>query len=568
MAMLTGLLSQSTQGGIVNPLLTGAFHEFDGIVGWPPYEVLESASPLQGPVTHWPVSAVGQVLQGSQSGSYSDDFYHRIHIAPNQLILGNVASTQSVPVYVWNAYFEPRTLDAIQGLNEGILVAGQPAPPLLFAALQERGWLLSVTPEGQPTLDVTIRWQFNDGATAGLRVTANRIVAWTFAPDWQDGVLERLTFATDVLQSESAVEQRRAIRLAPRREFEAPMYVEGRERQLLDLMLFGWGDRLWALPIWHEIQLLQVDMESGENFLPCSTEHLDFHVGGLAMLRSENAFSSETVEIEAIAPAGLQLKRTTQQAWPAGSRLYPVRTAQLLEQPSLTRLTDQAIQADVRFLVMEACDWPALMPATLYRGRPVFDAIPDESEDLSAAFARLTRSLDLGGGLPRTIDTADRGLTVLGQRWLDLGREARSALRSFLYAMSGRQKAVWVPTHAADLTLVAPVASSATVIDIEQIGYTRFAAGRPGRRDIRIQLYDGTLFFRRILGASELDANTERLALDAELGRLVTPADVARISWMAFCRFDSDTVEIEHQTDSEGIASSAFTFRETRDDEF
>ncbi|MNF03032.1 hypothetical protein D3C80_2022760 [compost metagenome] len=75
------------------------------------------------------------------------------------------------------------------------------------------------------------------------------------------------------------------------------------------------------------------------------------------------------------------------------------------------------------------------------------------------------------------------------------------------------------------------------------------------------------MFFRRILGASELDTNTERLALDVALGRLVEPSAVVRISWMTCCRFDSDTVEIEHQTDSEGVASSAFTFRETRDDE-
>ena len=41
-----------------------------------------------------------------------------------------------------------------------------------------------------------------------------------------------------------------------------------------------------------------------------------------------------------------------------------------------------------------------------------------------------------------------------------------------------------------------------------------------------------------------------------------------RISWLALCRGNSDAVEIHHQTDSEGVASSSLTFRGVRDDEF
>ncbi|MCF3955424.1 hypothetical protein L2D71_32655, partial [Pseudomonas aeruginosa] len=74
----------------------------------------------------------------------------------------------------------------------------------------------------------------------------NRIIAWTFAPDWGDSIVERLSASTNILQSESAVTQRRAMRLAPRREFEANMYAVDRERQLLDMTLFGWGARIWA----------------------------------------------------------------------------------------------------------------------------------------------------------------------------------------------------------------------------------------------------------------------------------------------------------------------------------
>lgn len=568
MAVLLGFISRSAGGGSVNARLSSSFDRFaaNQIVGWPPSARLISATNLGEPVADWPVEAHGRVIAGVLATTYSDDYYHRIHISPSVLNLGNLVSTQTTEVFLWNAYLNSQQLIAIDGVEEGILVVGQPALPLNFPGLRELTWQLSVTPSGQPVLDAVIAWRFSNGDVAGLRVTANRIIAWTFAPDWGDGVTEKLGFATDVLQSESAKEQRRGLRQAPRRELEAPMYVEGRERQLLDLALHGWSARTWALPIWHEIQLLDGVVPVGAMSISCSTQYLDFRDGGLAMLRGESAFASETVEIEEVTAGGLQLKRGTQQAWQRGTRLYPVRNAVLQEQPSLTRLTDQAISAEVRFLIVEACSWPGLMPGTLYKGWPVYDARPDESEDLSSTLSRLQLSLDNGSAIPLFTDTANRGLAVLAHRWIDLGRAARASVRSFIYAMRGRQKAVWLPTHADDMTLIDVITATAVTIDIAHIGYTRFSNGKPGRRDIRIELFDGTVFFRRITGSTELTMEIERLALESSLGRQVSPAQVMRISWMVLCRFDSDTQVLKHMTDSEGVAAWATTFREVRDE--
>ncbi|MBN0788719.1 hypothetical protein JTM05_39420, partial [Pseudomonas aeruginosa] len=100
------------------------------------------------------------------------------------------------------------------------------------------------------------------------------------------------------------------------------------------------------------------------------------------------------------------LVRPVQAAWGTGSRLYPVRTAQLTEQPTLTRLTDTAQSARVSFLVMEPSAWPELMPATTYRGRPVLEQRPDESEDLTSSYQRLLSTLDNGSAIPRVTDVA------------------------------------------------------------------------------------------------------------------------------------------------------------------
>ncbi|WP_435610234.1 hypothetical protein [Pseudomonas knackmussii] len=551
-----------------NPHISSDLEGFSGIVGWPPGASLVSQPGQTQLTTHWPVEAAGRGISCFAATSYSDDFYHRVHISPKQIDLGNVVSVQVTPVFVWNAFLEPRTLQAIAGNDAGLEVGGQAAAPLLFAALQERIWQLSVTPDGQPVLDAKVSWSFDDGSAAAVRVTANRIVAWSFAPDWGDSITERLSALTGILQSDSGVEQRRALRLAPRREFEAQMYAEDRERQLLDLSLFGWSGRIWALPIWPDIQLLAQPVLAGSARIACSTTYLDFVEGGLAMLRGESAFDYEVVQIESIDADGLDLVREVQRDWQPGSRLYPVRTAQLMEQPSLTRLTDRAQGAQVHFQIMEPCDWPALMPAATYLGWPVLEQRPDETEDLTSTVERLLSSLDSGVGLPLTTDLADRAFPVTGYRWVDMGRTARAAWRSLVYALRGRQVAMWIPTHADDLTLVDQVSDLGTTMDIANIGYTRFGQGQPGRRDIRIELLDGTVFYRRITGSTELGSDTERLSISSNLGRPVAPAQVARICWMTLSRSNSDVFEIEHITDSEGPATGALTFRGVRDDEF
>jgi hypothetical protein len=544
--------------------------DLDGYAWVPaPHESIGAIGPGDGVlISALPVTVAPQQLSGERLGCWGDDWYHRIHISLQRLDLGNVASTQTAPVRVWNAHLLPRSLQAIAGLDDGIELAGQPLPPLLFAALQEREWQLSITPDGAPVLDVSLSWQFDNGEAPAIRITATRIIAWAFAPNWADGITERLDWATDVLQSETGMEQRRALRQAPRREFEISLLAEGRERQLLDLSVFGWGSRVWALPIWPDIQLTGVSVPAGALAIPCSTAGRDFRAGGLALLRSESAFGVEVVEVLSVELDGLTLKRSTQQDWPAGSRLYPARPATLAEQPGSDRLTDRLDRVNCRFQVLDACDWPDVMPATLYRGVPVLTARPDESEDLTRAYQRLLLELDNGTALPLLTDTASRAFPVMQHRWLLSGRDEQAAFRSLLYALSGRLAAVWVPTHADDLELVAPVSDVAMSVDVAAIGYTRFGRSQPGRRDVRIELVDGTALHRRITSSSELSADVERLVLDSALGRNVAPGDVLRISWLVLCRLDSDGIEIEHMTDSDGLARSHVVFRGVRDEEF
>lgn len=560
---------QAAAGGVINPFIGSWADRYEYAPEPAGGDELQSRPSGQPVDRNFPVSSNPAVRVCQLISTYVDDYYNRIHIAPQQLDLGNVVSTQTTPVFVWNAHLVPQSLEFITGLDEGILVNGQPEPPLTFAALQEREYQLSVTPDGQPNLDTVIAWDFANGEEPGVRVTGNRIIAWAFAPDWADGVLEEFDWLTDVLQSESAAEQRRELRMGPRRLFSAPMYVEDRERQLFDLQLFGWGARTWVLPIWPDAQVLLAPLAAEVLRIECDTEHLDFVVGGLAMLRGESAFAVEVVEILALDANGLDLKRATQLAWPAGTRIYPACPAQLTEQPQLARLSNTAFGTEVQFILLQDSDWPALIAADLptYRDHLVLEVRPDETEDLTHSFQRLLATLDNKTAIPLVTDISGKAMPVTGWQWVNEGRAERAYLRSLLYTLKGQQAAMWIPTWADDLTVVGTVTDTGLTVDIANIGYARFGQGRPGRRDVRIELLDGQILYRRIDAAAEIDIETERLTINAALGVTLEPHQFARVSWMVLSRSSSDRNTIEHLADSEGVAKTAVTFQGVRDDE-
>ncbi|WP_287916087.1 hypothetical protein [Comamonas sp.] len=565
MAALIGYVSSSGTGGYVNPYVSAGLTAHDtevDLAATPGHS--RAAMPPASSCTYTMPAAPVRAILGIKSNCYGDDYYHRIHVTPLTIDLGNVISTQVSQVRVWNAYLKPQRLIKIDGIDEGLELNGPQAIPFVLSALQETDWLLSVTPDGPSTLDSTLRWIF-DGSVQSprLRITGNRIVPWGFVPDWSNPVTEKLSWLTDILANSRGTEQRRSLRVAPRKSWSASFVAEGAERALFDLAMSGWGRRVWALPVWVDMQTLAVDLPVGSLFIACDTKGRDFRLGGLAILRGETAFDTEAVEIIGLDNAGLTIKRVTQAHWPAGTRLYPLRSARLVEMPETTRLTDRLLRAEASFELTEAADWPASLPATLYRGMPVFEARPDESKDLTHSYERLVLTLDNTTAMPAVTDTAGKNFALQQHRWMLAGREEHSAWRSLLYGLRGRAQAVWVPTHAEDL-VPAELASGA-VLKVQRVGYARFGLGQQGRRDIRIELHSGAVIYRRITAAVE-SGPTEELALDSSLPGVIAPEQIARISYMALCRLASDDIELEHLTDADGIARTAVNWRGVRDD--
>ena len=505
--------------------------------------------------------------EGRLAHRFAEDYFDRIHLTPIALSLGNVVSELTREIAVWNAWrTTPQTLTALRlDGDAGSTLTAPGSLPLPLRPMQERVLTLNVGLDGPPVIDAQAVLSFADGAIWSIRIDGLRLNAWSLPPDWTEPVIETLAWLTDVQVALAGTVTRTPLRDAPRRSWEFAVLADRRERRWVEHALFDWTGRVWALPVFVDTTWLRAPLPAGATEILVATAGLDFAVGSLAMLWRDVAIY-ELVEISGITGEGLRilLRAPTRRAWPIGTRLMPCRTARLTDAPELRRQNDRLMQTQLRFEATEPCDWPPGLPVTRYRGFPVLEHRSDETRDPSASFARRFDLLDGEVGRSHLDDLSGLAWTTQSHAWRLMGRAERAAHRSLLYGLQGRAEALWLPTWTDDLEVIETIGESAVTLTVAACGISRSLRQQAGRRHIRIELTDSTVFYRAVEASSEIalaNGDTgERLRLDAALGRLVTPERVRLACWMALVTLAGDTVELQHHADSEGLLDCAVTF--------
>jgi hypothetical protein len=520
-------------------------------------------------VTAYPFGAVlagsalagARAIRGARARGFGDDFFARMHIDKPLLSIGNVVTNAVQTVRIWNAHLDAsETLATIGAISaDGVTFSG-PSLPAAFLPNQEISWTYTITPQGPSVLDAIATYTFSDGEMVALEIRGTRLVAWTQPPDWSDPVVETLEYKTDVLIAWSGVEQRRALRIAPRRTFQFGATLEGQSRRVIEAALFAWSSRVWALPIWPDGQRLGAALPAGSSSIACDTVNRDFAVGNWAII-IQDAARYEIVTIAAIASGSLTLSTSTVGSWAAGARLYPVRSAMLAAYPDIARASGQLATVQPSFLIVEPCDWPPATGLATYRGFPVLEDSPDSSQNDRAGYDRQAVTIDNDTGAIAIDDTANVGFPMNTHNWFLNGRTARAKFRALLYLLKGRWGEIWLPSYQSDLKLAANVSSGASTIDVEVLRFGLFLLGARNRQDIRIELTNGSVWYRRVTAAFGLDPNTERLTLDSALPTAFTMAAVRRISFMALSRLATDAIAINHLAAADGLAVASAQFR-------
>jgi hypothetical protein len=387
---------------------------------------------------------------------------------------------------------------------------------------------------------------------------------FSFQHNWAQPLKERLQLPCDVQIADDGTEKRRSLRLHPLRSYEFSVVVNGPLRAYFDALLATSLTEEVLLPIRHDGIRLSADLASGSTALSFDTSYLDLDEGAYFLFWRDYK-TYEAVEITAVTPTGIEFEATGT-TWPRGTKGFPARLANFDPNVQGVTIANDLKARTVKFDISPRSisanrygdfTWPTLdingddNPITLWLNR---SESSDDRSDSIAHEADIERTLT---GVASAFETRKVApYNSFGFHQLTNTRVEVAEWVAFWKSRYGRRLPFWMPTWEKDFLQVPPVGSSPQPFKWQSNGYTEF---------YNLIDYRSTLFFYR----ADDDYEVARLTTCQDNGDGTeqgtgsgVPGNQSwrRVSYLRYCRMESDTLEIDWFT--AGKARSETTFRE------
>lgn len=366
---------------------------------------------------------------------------------------------------------------------------------------------------------------------------------WTIRPNWEQPVVERLEWQTDVRTGLLGHEQRAATRPVRRRSLEALFTPLDSERTFAALMVQRYGAQRMVVPLWFDATRLTASAAAGTTTLYLDTANREYVAGEYLHLPGPDAFGGETARIATVAADHVTLTAGLANAWAAGSRVHPARVG-WFEPGDINAVTSRVAEFSLRFLIDDDADSSGgAETLTLYNGVPLLSHRPNWSEQVGITPELRVDEFDPGQGPLVRLNLSGRSFSATQYGLLLSGRGEIADFRNLLHRLRGRQGPMWVPSFSDDVRIAANATSGSAQIDIDRIGIG--AVG--GLSDDLSHLLIGRdlAVHADALGTSG-SPDRERLMLDTPLTRDVASGEKG--SFLSLCRLEQDTVTLTHLT--------------------
>jgi hypothetical protein len=438
---------------------------------------------------------------------------------------------------------------------------------IIYSSARE-GWLLDDSAISDDDLPPPADYRFS-------------LPMFTTLPNWANGVTERLSWMTNVLESENGAEQRRSVRRNARRQFEANFLRQRARRNRLDDFFVGLGSAEFMLPLWHEAVYMNegIDMEaSGVAFPDGELQYREFYKDDLVFVNNGNPDDYDILQVGDVdyANSRFSWKFPPPRPWPVGTRIFPMRTARLLVPPRMSNVTDAVSTAQVQFDLSEPYKIAASFGASV-GGQPFFPFVPDRATTIDLNYDRKNFVLDNTSGVPITTDHGRFTTSIVQSKYRLFGRINATKIRQFFQAARGRAVHFFAPTFMQDLYITNDeIPLNAEELVIEPQGFSEYMLRpQPIRIQLAFQFYDGRPSVYTTITATEpiykkdadgsnstpLQVVAEKLSIDPPLPAIFMK-DVKRVSFVAESRFDQDTFEILHHSNQQSCIDVSIVMKQ------
>lgn len=505
-------------------------------------------------------------------GSVGYLWFGRVHLIPRKTFsFGTIVATVTDTFEIFNANAIAVVFTTFtNNIGDGISVPDLPATPATLSAFTSFvdpdsagliaytgvGFDVSFLPltlvvdrDGPPQFDDTLDFLFSSQQVS-LRATGSRVSTFLATYEWP--FVERWQFLTDVLESQSGVEQVLSLIEYPLQSFEFQFVLDGTDRQRFENLLFGAQSQLLAIPLWHEdVFTTAAASLSATSISVSSTTDADFRVGGYAIVFTSPT-SYDIVLLSAVATGTLTFATTPLLAgYAAGTRVAPIRLGYIIGNPQTARppknvkrfrLVFRVKDNDTGMFTGSTSGWSSLSSKVV-----IDDVDVMESNEKSGEMDHRVTIIDSETGVVDVRTDWDTNKRTQPKTFAMRSRAQYRKVKRLLLALRGPQRSWYKPTYDEDFTVVATLTSGAFTMDVSNIGYTKQVQSRSPRNVIRVEFTDGTSVDRTIASSVEVSATVERLTLSVAWASTKLATEVRRVMYLELSRFRTDTFAFNHR---------------------
>ncbi|UVK46815.1 DUF2460 domain-containing protein [Mesorhizobium sp. AR07] len=388
-------------------------------------------------------------------------------------------------------------------------------------------------------------------------------------PNWQNGVRDTYEFKTDVFTTRDGSEQRRSLRVQPRRKIDAAVLLdEDRLRTFSDALHLARDGKVEIGDFSADNATVQTTAASGTMALTVDRiptwllpgKPLVILTGRKARKMTVNTVVGKTITFTTVLIGAVGF----------GAVLLPLLPASLQPTTSVsiytTLVATSAISFDVEpgTIVRTPDALPfdgaptgettqIFGPAGLFYGRYVLLRKPNYLQQPQTAFNIAYETVDYGRGITKTFTPVPIISRTLTASYMAMSHADAMAILDVFVRAKGRAGEIFVPTWGNDF----PPVTGVTTRNIRVSGTSFFDSygADNAHRSILIRTKSGTLIPHQITGM-QTDSGDTLIAITDVIG--TTADQIDSISWMFVARFAADALTVQWTTN--GLANILLSF--------
>tara|TARA_R110000822_G_scaffold120633_6_gene254170 strand:- start:4827 stop:6545 length:1719 start_codon:yes stop_codon:yes gene_type:complete len=492
---------------------------------------------------------------GAENGPSSAgfDWFEKTHVIPRSFDFGNLLSSQSTPIEVFNAFrHEAREWTSfVNNAGAGTELGGKPTLPTDIDALYGIAMTVDVSTNGDPFVDATLDFAFSGLGTIFVPIEIQRIVMWAHRPEQVYG--ERLGFLTNVYESKDGTEKRESLRKTPRQAWGYTYKIdEGTVAQTLENLLFDFHALTFGVPNWIEETTLTNGESSGVSVVTVGdTTFRDFREGGLCVILTDQAtFDVLEIAVGGITSTTLTFTSITINTYAAGTTVFPLSPSRASANIPGARWSVNLQEQKIAFEPVDnELDIADLTAFSSYNSKLLLDnGNSVRGGRVGHGFNMKLNKIDGGAGLTFQDTPWDRHKRRHNFSLRAEGLQAIWEMRRMIHAIKGRFVSFYVPRDSDDLVPVANLLSASDALDVTNVGYAQFVRNRQPKNVIRVNFVNGDPpLLREILSSATISTTVEQLTVDTNWPSTITPAEISRIEFVEKLRFDTDDLVINYE---------------------